>query len=57
MILCAEYFPTPPDHITAHAEVLGGPVLLCLSLLRLTMSHPGEVLCLHQGVGVIDIEY
>ena len=36
----SEYFPTSPDYITAHAEVLGGRVL-CPALLRLTMSHPG----------------
>ena len=51
----SEYFPTTPDYITAHAEVLGGPVL-CPALLRLTMSHPGGVLMLHQDVGVTDIE-
>ena len=56
MILCAYIFPNPLwPHITAHAEVLGGPVL-CPALLRLTMSHPGGVLRLHQGVGVTDIE-
>ena len=50
-----EHFPTLPVYITAHAEVLGGPVL-CPALLRLTMFHPGGVLWLHQGVGVTDIE-
>ena len=40
----SEYFPTTPDYITAHAEVLGGPVL-CPTLLLLTMSHPGGVEC------------
>ena len=35
-----------PDHITAHAEVLGGPVI-CLALLRLIMSHQGGVVWLH----------
>ena len=38
-----EYFPTTPDYITAHAEVLGGPVL-CPAFFRLTMSHSGGVL-------------
>ena len=51
----SEYLRTTPDYITAHAEVLGGSVL-CPALLRLTMSHPGGVLRLHQGVGVTDIE-
>ena len=50
----SEYLRTTPDYITAHAEVLGGSVL-CPALLRLTMSHPGGVLRLHQGVGVPDI--
>ena len=41
VILCAEYFPTTPEHITAHADILlGGPVL-CPSLFRLLISHPG----------------
>ena len=42
-----EYFP---DHITAHAEVPGGP-FLCPAPLR-----PDNVSCVkHQGVGVTDI--
>ena len=49
-----EYFPTTPDHITAHAEVLGRPVL-CPGLLHLTMSPHGGGL--HQGVGVTYIEF
>ena len=51
----SEYFPTTPDYIIAHAEVLGGPVL-CPALLHLTMSHPGGVLRLNQSVGVTYIE-
>ena len=38
-----EHFLTLPVYITAHAEVLGGPVL-CPALLRLTMSPPVGVL-------------
>ena len=45
-----KYFPTAPDHITAHAEVLGGSVL-CTALLRPDNVSSGR----HQGVGVIDI--
>ena len=41
----SEYLRTTPDFIAAHAEVQGGYVL-CPALLRL--SHPGEVLRMHQ---------
>ena len=41
--------PHIPDHITAHAEVLGGPVL-CPALLRPDNVSSGR----HQGVGVTD---
>ena len=50
-----EYFQTIPDRITAHAQVLGGPVL-CPVLLHLTMCPPSGVLRLLKGVGVTDME-
>ena len=51
VILCAwsESVPSTPDHITSHAEVLDGPVL-CPNLLRMRISHPGEVVWLHTRV-------
>ena len=46
----SNYFLTP-DHITAYAEVLGGPGL-CPALLRMS-PHGGGF---HQGMGVTGTE-